>query len=459
MNLEHFNHNHTKIVEAPVARQLTDMALPVVMGLVSIMLFNVVDTFWVAQLGTAELAAISFTFPVTFLLISVALGLGTGTASVLSKILGAKDLTEVKHLTTSALFVSLHIVGAIALIGFLTIRPLFSLIGAEGQILNLVYEYMSVWYPSTVLLMLPVVSNSAMRATGDTLRPGIIMGLASLTNALLDPLLIFGWGPVPAFGIRGAALSTMISWLAALVTALYFLIHRYGMVEFRPPAPSDFLRSARRVLRIAIPAMATNILNPIATAVVMALAANHGHEAVAALGVGVRMEPLALIAIVSLSSVLTPFVGQNWGAGKNSRVREAFHKGVKFTLCWGIAICVLLLLCSPLIGMLFTNNATVYRLILSYFWIVPISYCFQGILMIATAVFNALHHPLRATTLNLIRLFLLLTPLCLIFSAYLGIRGIFVGISLSNLLIGALAFLWVERSFREKFPELTGDTI
>ena len=199
------------------------MTLPMIVGMVVLMTFGLVDTFFIGMLGTQELAAISFTFPVTFTVISLNIGLGIGTSAIIAKLLGQKKYQQAKETATGALMLTMVLAIVLAIIGVYTIEPIFRLMGAEEPLLVLIKEYMLVWYAAGVFLAMPMVGNSVLRASGDTKTPSLVMALGGLINVVLDPLLIFGWGPVPAFGIQGAAISTLVAWAVGLFYILYIL--------------------------------------------------------------------------------------------------------------------------------------------------------------------------------------------------------------------------------------------
>ena len=200
------------MLEGNIKQTLMNMTLPMVMGMLMLMTFGLVDTFFVSLLGTQELAAISFTFPVTFTVISLNIGLGIGISAVIGRLLGSNDHANARLVATAALMTVLCLVGLLSVIGFLTIDPIFILLGASPELLIHIHDYMSIWYIGAIFLALPMSGNSVLRASGDTKTPSMIMAAGGAINALLDPLLIFGYGPIEGMGITGAAIATAIAW-------------------------------------------------------------------------------------------------------------------------------------------------------------------------------------------------------------------------------------------------------
>lgn len=164
------NNKRARLTEGPVARTLVNLTIPMLLGLVGIAAFNLVDTYFVGQLGTAELAAMSFTFPVVMIVGSVAQGLGIGVSAVVSRAIGEKNEHRVKRLTTDGLLLSVLVVAGFVVLGLSTIDLVFRFLGATPEVLVLIEQYMRIWYLGVIAVVIPMVGNSAIRATGDTER-------------------------------------------------------------------------------------------------------------------------------------------------------------------------------------------------------------------------------------------------------------------------------------------------
>ncbi|HAU15595.1 MAG TPA: MATE family efflux transporter, partial [Gammaproteobacteria bacterium] len=173
-------HRHKDLLNGPIVPTLTSMTIPTVFGIVAILMFNLVDTYFIGLIGTQELAAVSFTFPVSNVLMNISMGIGIGTAIHISSRIGRGDISEARRTAAHALTLALTIAIPIGIIGNLTIDPLFRLMGANDHSIDLIREYMSLWYGGFFLLVVPMVGNSVIRATGDTRTPSIVMAIAGL---------------------------------------------------------------------------------------------------------------------------------------------------------------------------------------------------------------------------------------------------------------------------------------
>jgi len=316
----------------------------------------------------------------------------------------------------------------------------------------MIHDYMFIWYLGVGLIVIPMVGNSAIRATGDTKTPMFIMMAAAGVNAILDPLLIFGIGPFPRLEIKGAAIATALSFMIVFSLSLWVLVKREKMLSFEIPHLKTLFASWKPILSIGIPVALTNILVPFSNAIFTRMISSHGNEGVAAFGVVTRIESLSLIGIMGLSMILTPYIGQNWGAQKYERVKQALKFSLQFSLIWGGTVFLLLIMFSDRLGSLFTYDPTILASIVNFFWLVPISYGFLGIILVVNASFNALNRPLYSLTLILLQLFVFAIPLGYLGSQYWQIEGIFIGISSGNIIVGSIGFLLIKRYLHKNIP-------
>jgi putative MATE family efflux protein len=445
------------LTEGPIRPALVRLALPMALGIVALIAVNLVDTYFVGQLGTDELAAMSFGFPVVMLVMAATLGLSVGTTSAIARAIGGGDERQVRRLTTHALILGIAVVALLSGLGLLSQRFVFRLLGAEGRVLELILEYMTVWFCGAALLVIPMLGSGAIRATGDATTPMFIMMTAALVNGLLDPIFIFGFGPIPAYGLRGAAFATLGARALTLIAALWVLGPRLHMLERHLPSAAQLRRSWRAILSVGIPAAATNMLAPVATGVMTALIAEHGKAAVAAWGVGSRFEGLVLIAPMALSGALTPFVGQNWGAARHDRTAEALLRARRFVLAWGAGAWLFLLVLGGWLGQAFSSDPDVHAVLHLFFWILPATYGAHALVSVVSATFNAIDQALRSTLLSAMRSLLLAIPLAWIGSRVAGLLGIFVGVAAATVITAVIANGWAAPLYAGKRRDLDPD--
>ncbi len=436
-----------RMVSGSIGRHLWDLAAPMVIGLIAVSSYSIADTYFVGQLGTLPLAALGFTFPVSFSLVAVGLGVGVGASSVLSRLYGAGDREALQKITTHSLLLAVLLGVVVMGIGLVSIDPIFTLLGADEATLPLVREYMEIYYFGGFLLILPLVGNFAMRSVGDARVPALILTVSAVVNIVLDVLLIFGLLGFPRLELRGAAIATVIANGVAVLLSLWILHRREHLVRARYLRPAGMWASWRRVLHVAMPATAANLLNPLTVGVITSLVAAFGPAAVAGFGVASRIESLVMIVIFAISSSVTPFVGQNYGAGRVDRVRGMARLSGNFCVVYGIAAAVVLWPASQPLAALFNDAADVVNTATAYLMIVPVTLGGFGVMLVAAAAFNALGMPLSATVLTFAKLFLAYIPLAWLLSRSLGLLGIFWANAAVHVLFGIIAFVWLQRTF------------
>ena len=436
------------LLKDPVADTIKRMTIPMIYGMVLLMTFNLIDTFFVSLLGTQPLAAISFTLPVTFTVISLMIGLGIGTSAVIAKFLGRDDHSAAKDSATAAIYLAAIIVVCLSFVGYLFTDELFTLLGAKPSLLPLIHQYIDIWYLGSVCLIGPMIGNAVLRASGDTKTPSIVMGSAGLINAILDPVFIFGFGPIPAMGLQGAAIATFISWLFGLVFVLTILTKQKKLIHTHLLPFRQLVRSCRGILKIGLPAAGANMLTPIAAAIMTAIAASYGESVVAGFGVGSRIESIASLVLLAMSMTLPPFISQNFGAGKMDRVEQAYKGSIKFVLYWQAFIYLVLVLLAPWIADVFAKEQAVTDTIILFMWIMPLAYGLQGVVILTNSSLNALHKPMSALILSIIRLFVCYVPLAYLGSILFSIEGFFIGAALGNLCMAFISYRIFTNQFK-----------
>ena len=427
------------LTSGAIPTTLFRLAGPMSVGLFAQISFTLADTLFVARLGTDALAALGFAFPVVFVISNITMGLGTATSAVVSQAIGRGDQHLVRRYTTDSLILSLVIVVALSAGGYVTVKPLFAALGARGETLHLVRQYMAITYLGIAFMVIPTISINAIRATGDTVTPSAIMVVAALVNVVLDPIMIYGLFGFPRLEVAGAALASVIGRITSCIAALAFLHFRERMITFQRPRLDEVLRSWRSLLTIGVPASATNIMVPLSNLFVTAIAARAGKEVVAALGAGMRVTAFTSIPVYALSASLVPFVGQNWGAGQYRRARRSKRHSIQFGAVWGGLCFVALWAAAPHIAALFSQEEAVRREIMLYLRIVPLGHALQNSFIFMTSILNSIHRAVISTLLMAVRMFVLYVPLATLGAWWWGGAGLFGGMAAANALAGIMS--------------------
>lgn len=437
------------MTEGDVRRTISRLALPMVFGILGLIIFNLVDTYFVSLLGTMPLAALTFTYPVVLTLNSVTLGIGMGTASVVSRAVGEKNRDHVARFATDSLMLGLVVSVLFVAIGLMTIDPLFRLLGADGTVLSLIKEYMRIWYIGTIFVVIPMIGNNSIRALGDTRTPSLIMMVAAGVNTLLDPVLIFGLGPFPRLEVAGAAVATVFSRMITFSVALYILGRRERILSLKGARPSQILQSWKKILYIGVPNALIRVIQPLGVGIITGLLAQVGLEAVAGFGIAAKVERFAVILIGALSAVLVPYFGQNFGARKLDRIRKGMRFSIEAVLASSLVIYLLLWVAAPTVGGWFSDDPAVVAVMVRYLHIVALLYGLFGVQQIGNAFFNAINQPVKATAITAFQMFIVFIPLALWWVDLREETGIFAALAVSYILGGGLAYSLMKFKMKE----------
>lgn len=441
---------HGDLTTGNLTSHLIRLSGPMTWGILMVVGFQLVDTYFVSLLGDEKLAAFTFTFPVTYFIFSFIMGFSIATSSVVSRLIGedAQDIVRrvVSHAIILVIIASL-ILTALGLIGQ---EAIFRLLGASPEMMPIISDYMTLWFWGAVFISAPMVANAAMRAAGDAMTPALIMTAAMVVNIILDPIFIFGLFGFPRMELAGAALATVIANAGAFIIGAYILYRQKNIlcpkacVSFK-----DFKDSAKRILTIALPVGVTNTIHPIINALIIALLAKTSIDAVTAFGIATRIEAFAFVILMGLAVGMGPILGQNFGSEKFNRVHETVKKAIKFNLIWSALVAITLALFASSIAKLFSDNSAVIEYTVLLFLILPASYAFSNLLGGWASTFNALGKPKKSVLMMGIKFIALMIP-----ALYLGyhldeVRGVFIAISAINIVTGIIFHFYSRNELRK----------
>lgn len=419
--------------------------VPTTIGAIALILYYLADTYFVSMLGTAPLAALGFTFPATIMITYFGVGLGIGTSALVARAIGSNNQEQAAELTFASILIAL-LVGVLAIFPSLWIIDLlFPAMGATDDLMPFIKSFLGYWVFGIPFLLIQFAGTSVIRAGGNARLHGIMMMAGAGLNTILDPILIFGFGPFPEMGIAGAALATVITWGLGIIVICWYLWSQERLLVFQLPTLRSLLSAWKKLMKITLPAACANMITPLATGVITVTLAGYGTLAVAAYSVVSRLEALILIVVLGMSMSLPPFISQNFGAKRFDRVQEGLRLSLKFVVVLQLCLYLLVALTAPFIATLFTDDQQIRDIITLVLRILPASYAFQGMVVLSASCFNALHAPRNALFSSLLRFFVFYVPLALLGSHLAGIKGLFIGAAIGNVLAGLVVSRWIIR--------------
>ena len=430
----------------PVWRDLLKVSAPMSLGILGVLLVGLADAFFLARVGQAELAAVGFIYPVIVTVSAFAIGISAGANAALSQARGRdRREEEVGRLALHATLLGLVVGCAVAILLWQGAGLLFSVLGARGEVLDRIGAYIPWWAASFPVLILTMILNAAYRAAGDGARPATIMVLTAVLNVGLTPLLIFGWGPVPALGMAGAGLSTFAARLIAGLVVLG-LATRSGLLSHGGRALSGIGASLRGIARTGLPAAASRAVNPAGMALVTMAVSTLGDAAVAGFGAAARVQAIVLVPFFAIASGLSPVVGQAWGADLAARARAATRIGTWFALVYGLGLAVTLWAFANPIAEAMTASGEAARFTAEFLRIVSWSLGGYGLVLAANAALTARSRATWAMGLSLLRIGAFYVPLAWLGVTWFDYTGVLVAAVVANLLAAWAGLIALRRN-------------
>ena len=439
-----------KLTRGSIRGHLVTQTLPMIIGVAAIMSVGLIDAYFIGQLGSQELAAVSFIFPITIALSSLGVGFMVGINSVISRALGEGDRDRAERRANFGAVFALVLGIALGAVLYLLLDPLFRLMQAPEELLPLIRAYMRPYSLGMVLLLVQMALNGILRGQGEARMTSYVSLTYSVANWILDPLLITGFGGFEGFGVAGAAYATLAGWAIAAVMALW-LIGR-TMLKLNPTLIRQCRmgESAKAILSVAGPAAFSNAINPIGLSVLTALLANQGQAAVAGFGAAGRLQSFAVVPLLALSGSIGAIVGQNWGAGAPDRARGAMRQAAIFCIVYGLATAALLFAFGDWFARFFTQDPAVIAEFSRYLEISVWGYAGFGVLIVANGAMNAVDKAGYALAQSFARVFLIMLPFAWLLRPAWGAEAIYAAELAANLAGGGLAGWLVWHVLRER---------
>lgn len=436
------------LTSGPVRPLLRKLALPAAVGMFCNTLYNLTDTFFAGKLSTAALAGLSISFPVFFSIIAIGAGLGAGTTALIAHALGRGDRDRARLLAAQSLSIGLIAGIALTILGLLFARRLFQLLGAEGEYLENAVCYIRIIFVGSIFFVGSYSVNAGLVARGDTHTLRNVLAVGALINAGLDPWFMFGGYGIPAMGLSGVALSTILIQAGGLGYMIVRAV-RAGLLTAESwshlwPRPEPF----RRIFGQGAPSALNHVTIGVGIFVITYFASKFGDITVAAYGVATRIEQVVLLPVLGLTSATLAIAGQSLGAGRVERVHDVWRTALREGCLLMIAGGALVFLLAPRAMGWFAGDAAVVATGAGYLRIAVFVLCSYVFLFITTSLLQAVQQPMYALWIGLYRQ--IAAPLAVypLLSTWFGPTGLWVGIGAVTWSAALFTFAWGHRALR-----------
>jgi MATE family, multidrug efflux pump len=424
------------------------LGTPSMVSMLAMSLYVLADTFWLGRVSYEAIAAITITFPFYIVIFAIGLGSGIGANALASRRFGERDI-EATNRVAGQTFPLTAIFGIIFIIPSVFLaRPLAALLGAPPDVIGPTAEYLIYFGWGIPFILFRVIARNVFHAAGETVKPMIFYVIGAVVNAVLDPFLIFGWGPFPEMGIGGAALATTISGGLAAAIGCYYLLGSKSVYRLKLHHLKPDLSIIKQIYRVGLPESLMDLTEAVVFLVFNQVMAGFGSVALAAVGIAFRIADLAFIPIIGLAHALLPIVGFCFGARLWGRLWAAVRHGALVSVVVLAVVTVLLEIFAPQVIGIFNKSPELLAIAVPGMRIFVSALVLIGPAIMFIITFQGLSKGWTAICLSLVRQLVLLLPAVLILPHFMGLNGVWLALPISDAGGAIVAGLWIYREYR-----------
>lgn len=394
----------------PVNKLLISMSLPIMISMLVQALYNIVDSIFVAQLSENALTAVSLAFPMQSLMIAAATGIGVGINALLSRSLGEKAFDRANKSAINGIFVELAACVIFMILGLTITQTFYEVQVGKGEITDLGVEYLSIVTVFSLGIFMQIACERLLQATGKTVYTMYTQGLGAIINIIFDPILIFGLCGAPKMGIAGAAVATVLGQFVAAILALILNIKKNREIHitlkgFRPDG-----HIIRTILAVGIPSIIMQAIGSVMVFCFNKILNGFSSTAVAVFGVYFKLNSFVFMPVFGLNNGMVPIIAYNYGAHS----RERMTKTIKYSVCYAVAIMIIGLAVIQIFPdkllELFNASETMMSMGITALRIISLSFCFAGVCIVFSSVFQALGKGVISMLVSFVRQLVILLP-------------------------------------------------
>ena len=438
----------------PIPKLLITMSLPMIISMLVQALYNVVDSMFVAQLNENALTAVSLAFPIQNLMIAVAAGTGVGINALLSKSLGEKKFETANTIAKNGILLGILSSLVFAILGLLGSRLFFEIQTDDAQIIEYGTQYMSVITIMSVGIFLQITFERLLQSTGKTIFNMITQGLGAIINIILDPILIFGWFGLPAMGVTGAAVATVIGQIFAAALGVFFN-HKFNKeihVSFKGFKPCR--ETIGNIYKIGVPSIIMQSIGSLATFGLNNILLMFSSTAATVFGVYFKLQSFVFMPVFGLTNGMIPIVAYNYGAQNKKRIYQTIKLSVSIAVgIMLVGFTIFQLFPQTLLG-LFEASDHMLEIGVPALRTISLSFVFAGFCIVSSCVFQALGNGIYSMLMSLARQIVIILPVTFIFAKLFGLNMVWFAYPIAEVVSVIMCIFMLKRIIKTKVKPL-----
>jgi putative MATE family efflux protein len=419
------------------------LSVPMILEMVLESLFAVVDIFFVNKLGKEAVTTVGLTESLMYIVYSLAIGLSMGTAAMVARRTGEKNFKAIGDIAMQAIYLCLGIAIILGLTGIIFAKELLTMMGAGDAVINSGYRFTQIMFGGNIVIMLLFLNNAVFRGAGDAAIAMKVLWIANILNIILDPILIFGLGPVPALGVKGAAIATTTGRGIAVLVQLYYLWKGKGVLKVLKEHLSIKWDIIKQILQLSAGGVGQYVIASCSWIFLMRIISDFGQDAVTGYQTALRVIVFTILPAWGFANAAATLVGQNLGAGKPERAEKSVWRTAFLTMLFFIFIALIFLLFAAPILSVFIHDAVSLSYGVECLHIIALGYLFFSYGMVISQSFNGAGDTKTPTILNFVCFWLLQIPLAWLMAKWLqmGPRGVYFAIGISEALLALISIV------------------
>ncbi len=444
------------LVGEPIIDLLKKIAIPASTGTLFQTLYNIVDTFFAGKISANALAAIAKSFPLYFIIIATGVGIVSASNALISNSLGAKDDRTASLYVAQSLLYSVIVSILVTIVGLSFSDDLLRFMGSDQETIRLATDYLDIIFFATFIFLIQISLNGALNAQGDTRSYRNVLIVSFFLNIGLNPLFIFGLGPIPAFGIAGLAIATVIAQFLGLIYLAYKVYCCELKQYLSPPCFLPKINLIKNLTNQSVPMMMNMFMIGLGIYNILFFVSKFGYLAAAGYGSALRIEQILLLPVIGLNTAVLTIAGQNFGAKLFDRVDESYTKAIMVGSSFMILAGIIVFLLADNIVSIFTDNQEVIDFGADYLKVAAFIGPVYPVFFITNALFQAIKKPIYTVIITFSRLVLLpfSTMSVVVFVLNGSFKDLFLGLFFINWSFGILVFLFSKYYMKKLFSNI-----